>query len=227
MHERENRNRHRSGVLWLTGLSGAGKSTLAFGLGERLFKRGYQVYVLDGDNVRAGLNSDLGFSHADRVENIRRVGEMAALFEDAGMICISAFISPYRYDRETARRAARRFHEVYVKADLATCERRDPKGLYRRARAGEIQELHRYRRCLRTAEKSGVGHRHGRYHCRGGASRAVRVRDGTVRRFESQFDGLDGSGGAKRRAWAVARHGARQGRRFFMAPTKGFLHRCA
>ncbi len=141
MHERENRNRHRSGVLWLTGLSGAGKSTLAFGLGERLFKRGYQVYVLDGDNVRAGLNSDLGFSHADRVENIRRVGETAALFEDAGMICISAFISPYRSDRETARKAARRFHEVYVKADLATCERRDPKGLYRRARAGEIKNF--------------------------------------------------------------------------------------
>ena len=141
MGEREARNRHRSGVLWLTGLSGAGKSTLAFGLGELLFERGYQVYVLDGDNVRAGLNSDLGFSRADRVENIRRVGEMAALFEDAGMICISALISPYRSDREAARRAARRFHEVYVRADLATCERRDPKGLYRRARAGEIRNF--------------------------------------------------------------------------------------
>ena len=139
--ERENRNGHRSGVLWLTGLSGAGKSTLAFGLGELLFKRGYQVYVLDGDNLRARLNSDLGFSHADRVENIRRVGETAALFEDAGMICISAFISPYRSDRQTARRAARRFREVYVKADLATCERRDPKGLYRKARAGEIENF--------------------------------------------------------------------------------------
>ena len=141
MSQREKRNRHRSGVLWLTGLSGAGKSTLAFGLGERLFERGYQVYVLDGDNLRAGLNSDLGFSHADRVENIRRVGEMAALFEDSGVICISAFISPYRSDRLTARKAARRFHEVYVKADLATCERRDPKGLYRKARAGEIENF--------------------------------------------------------------------------------------
>ena len=138
MRDREDHNGHKSGVLWLTGLSGAGKSTLAFGLQERLLKRGYQVYVLDGDNLRAGLNSDLGFSHADRVENIRRVGEAAALFEDAGMICISAFISPYRSDREAARRVARRFHEVYAKADLATCERRDPKGLYRRARAGEI-----------------------------------------------------------------------------------------
>ena len=141
MRERENRNGHESGVLWLTGLSGAGKSTLAFGLGEKLLQRGYQVYVLDGDIVRAGLNSDLGFSHADRIENIRRVGEMAALFEDAGMICISAFISPYRSDRETARRAARRFHEVYVKADLATCERREPKGLYREARAGRIKNF--------------------------------------------------------------------------------------
>ena len=141
MREREDRNGHRSGVLWLTGLSGAGKSTLAFGLGEKLLARGYQVYVLDGDIVRSGLNSDLGFSHADRIENIRRVGEMAALFEDAGMICISAFISPYRSDREAARRAARRFHEVYVKADLATCERRDPKGLYREARAGRIKNF--------------------------------------------------------------------------------------
>ena len=141
LRERERRNGHKSGVLWLTGLSGAGKTTLAFGLGERLFERGYQVYVLDGDRVRAGLNTDLGFSHADRAENIRRGGEMAALFEDAGMICISAFISPYRSDRETARRATRRFHEVYVKADLATCERRDPKGLYRRARAGEIEHF--------------------------------------------------------------------------------------
>ena len=141
MRDRESHNGHKSGVLWLTGLSGAGKSTLAFGLEERLLTRGYQVYVLDGDNLRTGLNSDLGFSHADRVENIRRVGEAAALFEDAGLICISAFISPYRSDRETARRGARRFHEVYVKADLATCERRDPKGLYRRARAGEISNF--------------------------------------------------------------------------------------
>jgi bifunctional enzyme CysN/CysC len=140
--DREERNKHKGGVLWFTGLSGAGKSTLAFALEEELFRRGYNVYVLDGDNVRYGLNSDLGFSHEDRTENIRRVGEVAALFATAGVICISAFISPYIDDRELARRAARdRFHEVYVEADVATCEKRDPKGLYRKARSGEIADF--------------------------------------------------------------------------------------
>ena len=140
--EREKRNNHRGGVLWLTGLSGAGKSTLAFALEAELFARGYQVYVLDGDNVRHGLNSDLGFTHRDRSENIRRVGEVAALFADAGFVCISAFISPYRADREAARVAAKgRFHEVYLDADVETCERRDPKGLYRKARAGKIRDF--------------------------------------------------------------------------------------
>jgi bifunctional enzyme CysN/CysC len=140
--EREARNRHKGGVLWFTGLSGAGKSTLAIALEEALFQRGYQVYVLDGDNVRAGLTADLGFSHEDRTENIRRVGEVAALFASAGIICISAFISPYRADRAIARRAAgSRFSEVYVKADLATCETRDPKGLYKKARRGEIDDF--------------------------------------------------------------------------------------
>ena len=140
--EREARNRHKGGVLWFTGLSGSGKSTLAIALEEELFKRGYQVYVLDGDNVRAGLNSDLGFSHEDRTENIRRVGEVAALFARAGVICISAFISPYREDRAMARRAAGdMFHEVYINADVATCEQRDPKGLYKKARAGEIPDF--------------------------------------------------------------------------------------
>lgn len=140
--DRESRNKHKGGVLWFTGLSGAGKSTLAFALEEELFQRGYHVYVLDGDNVRYGLNSDLGFSHADRTENIRRVGEVAALFATAGVICISAFISPYIDDRELARRAAgERFHEVYVQADVATCEKRDPKGLYRKARSGEIADF--------------------------------------------------------------------------------------
>lgn len=139
--ERECRNSHSGGVLWFTGLSGAGKSTLAFSLEEQLFRQGRQVYVLDGDNMRVGLNADLGFAPQDRTENIRRVGEVAALFADAGIICISAFISPYRADREVARRAATRFHEVYIRADLETCERRDPKGLYRRARAGEIQNF--------------------------------------------------------------------------------------
>ena len=140
--DREERNKHKGGVLWFTGLSGAGKSTLAFALEEELFRRGYHVYVLDGDNVRYGLNSDLGFSHKDRTENIRRVGEVAALFATAGVICISAFISPYIDDRELARRAAGdRFHEVYVQADVATCEKRDPKGLYRKARSGEIADF--------------------------------------------------------------------------------------
>jgi len=140
--DREQRNRHKGAVLWFTGLSGAGKSTLAIALEETLFKRGFQVYVLDGDNVRSGLASDLGFSHEDRTENIRRVGEVAALFAHAGVICISAFISPYREDRAIARRAAgSKFYEVYVAADLATCEQRDPKGLYKKARAGEIQDF--------------------------------------------------------------------------------------
>jgi len=136
------RNGHRGGVLWLTGLSGAGKSTLAIEVERALFEAGYHVYVLDGDNLRHGLNSNLGFSHEDRTENIRRVGEVAALFADAGFICISAFISPYRADRERARSAARQgFHEIYVMADVATCEKRDPKGLYERARRGEIPDF--------------------------------------------------------------------------------------
>ena len=139
---REARNGHAGGVLWLTGLSGAGKSTLAFALEEHLFHDGFQVYALDGDNLRHGLNADLGFSPADRSENIRRVGEAAALFADAGMICVAAFISPYRADRAAARQAAGgRFHEVFVRADLATCERRDPKGLYKQARAGRIRHF--------------------------------------------------------------------------------------
>ena len=140
--EREGQNGHLGGVLWLTGLSGSGKSTLAFALEEALFARGYQVYVLDGDNIRHGLNADLGFTRRDRTENIRRVGEVAALFAEAGLICISAFISPYKADRAAARLAAKgRFHEVYLDADLATCERRDPKGLYRKARAGQIADF--------------------------------------------------------------------------------------
>jgi bifunctional enzyme CysN/CysC len=136
------RNGHGGGVLWLTGLSGAGKSTLAMVVEQHLFKKGFHVYVLDGDNVRRGLNSNLGFSPADRAENIRRIGEVAALFANSGIICISAFISPYQSDRDRARTAAGDdFHEIYVKADLDTCEQRDPKGLYRKARAGEIQDF--------------------------------------------------------------------------------------
>lgn len=136
------RNGHKGGVLWFTGLSGAGKSTLALALERELFARGWQVYVLDGDNIRSGLCRDLGFGPEDRAENIRRVGEVAALFADAGFLVVSSFISPYRADRQRAREAAgEAFHEIYVKAALEVCERRDPKGLYKRARKGEIKEF--------------------------------------------------------------------------------------
>ncbi|MES2025222.1 MAG: adenylyl-sulfate kinase [Pseudomonadota bacterium] len=133
---------HAGAVLWLTGFSGAGKSSLAMNLEHALTKLGYSCYVLDGDNVRRGLNANLGFSQEDRTENIRRVGEVASLFADAGLICIAAFISPYRADRARARECCRQtFHEIHVAADLATCETRDPKGLYKEARAGKIQEF--------------------------------------------------------------------------------------
>ena len=140
------RNDHGGGVLWFTGFSGAGKSTLAIEVEQRLFRMGYQVYVLDGDNVRRGLNANLGFSPDDRAENIRRVGEVAALFADAGFIVVSAFISPYRADRARARAAAEalaqgKFHEIHIHAELEVCERRDPKGLYKRARRGEIDDF--------------------------------------------------------------------------------------
>jgi bifunctional enzyme CysN/CysC len=139
---RRRQNAHAGGVIWFTGLSASGKSTLAIETESRLFAAGYQVYMLDGDNLRHGLNSDLGFSARDRVENIRRVGELAALFADAGMVVVCAFISPYRADRDLARKAAGTgFHEVHIKADLAICEARDVKGLYRRARAGEIPDF--------------------------------------------------------------------------------------
>ncbi len=133
---------HMGGVFWFTGLSGAGKSTLAMAVEKALFEKGYHTYVLDGDNVRHGLNADLGFSPEDRAENIRRVGHVAALMADAGLIVITAFISPYQEDRDRARQAAPdHFHEIYVSADLATCESRDPKGLYKKARAGKIAEF--------------------------------------------------------------------------------------
>ena len=139
---RESRNGHRGGVLWFTGLSGAGKSTIAVAVERRLFNLGYQTYVLDGDNVRHGLNGDLGFSPEDRAENIRRIGEVAALISRAGMLCITAFISPYRSDRDRARLSGgAQFAEIFIKADLATCEQRDPKGLYKKARAGDIPDF--------------------------------------------------------------------------------------
>lgn len=141
--QRELRNGHLGCVLWFTGLSGSGKSTLATELERELFNLGRHVYVLDGDNVRHGLGSDLGFSPKDRTENIRRVGEVAKLFADAGVICITAFISPYREDRDLARKIipAGRFVEVFVNAPLEICEQRDPKGLYAKARAKEIKEF--------------------------------------------------------------------------------------
>ncbi len=140
--QRALRSGHRGGVLWFTGLSGSGKSTLAMAVEQELFRKGYNVYVLDGDNVRQGLNANLGFSPEDRAENIRRIGEVAALFAAAGLITIASFISPYRSDRLRARQAAREaFHEIYIEADLATCEARDPKGLYQKARRGEIAEF--------------------------------------------------------------------------------------
>lgn len=143
--DRENRAQmkgHYGGVFWFSGLSGAGKSTIAMAVEKALFEKGYHTYVLDGDNVRHGLCADLGFSPEDRAENIRRVGEVAGLMSDAGQIVITAFISPYRSDRGRARKAAPgRFHEIFVKADLATCEKRDPKGLYKKARKGEISDF--------------------------------------------------------------------------------------
>ncbi|MEM8985728.1 MAG: adenylyl-sulfate kinase [Pseudomonadota bacterium] len=139
---RATRYGHRGGVIWLTGLSGAGKSTIAVELEKELFERGFNTFVLDGDNVRYGLNANLGFSPEDRAENIRRVGEVSALFAEAGMICITSFISPYRSDRDRARKSAGdSFHEIFVATSLEECERRDPKGLYKRARAGEIAEF--------------------------------------------------------------------------------------
>jgi bifunctional enzyme CysN/CysC len=139
------RNGHRGAVIWLTGLSGAGKSALSRNLERELFNLGNQVYVLDGDNVRHGLNANLGFSHEDRTENIRRVAEVAKLMADAGLIVITAFIAPYQSDRRRAREIALEsgveFFEVYVNAPLATCESRDVKGLYQRARNGEIPEF--------------------------------------------------------------------------------------
>jgi bifunctional enzyme CysN/CysC len=142
LDERAAANGHKGGILWLTGLSGAGKSTLAMALERALFDRGWQTFVLDGDNVRNGLNAGLGFSPDDRAENIRRVAETAKLFADAGVVVIASLISPLRADRARARViGGDRFHEIHVGADLSVCEERDPKGLYKKARAGEIAEF--------------------------------------------------------------------------------------
>jgi len=138
---KEKRNQHKSRVLWFTGLSGSGKSTVANATEKMLHDMGLQTYILDGDNVRMGLNKDLGFSPSDRTENIRRITEVAKLFADSGSLVLTAFISPYREDREKAREiiSSEDFIEVFVSADLSVCEERDPKGLYKKARAGEIK----------------------------------------------------------------------------------------
>ncbi|MDT7526331.1 adenylyl-sulfate kinase [Pseudidiomarina sp. GXY010] len=137
--ERIGSNGHNPCIIWYTGLSGSGKSTIANVVDRKLYERGCHSYVLDGDNVRHGLNKDLGFDDVSRVENIRRITEVANLMTDAGLIVGTAFISPFMADREQARKlAASRFIEVYVDTPLAVCEQRDPKGLYKKARAGDI-----------------------------------------------------------------------------------------
>lgn len=140
--ERERKNGHRGGVLWFTGMPASGKSTLALRLEQRLCREGIMAYVLDGDNIRGGLSADLGFSPPDRSENLRRVAEVAKLLADAGFVCIAAFISPLRSDRDQARAInGADFQEIYIKASLPACEARDPKGLYRKARAGLLAEF--------------------------------------------------------------------------------------
>jgi len=141
--DRVKANGHRCAVVWFTGLSGSGKSTVAAEVEKRLFDRGCQTYILDGDNVRHGLNRDLGFSEEDRTENIRRIGEVAKLFADSGTIVLTAFISPLREHRAQVREilAKGEFIEVFVDADLETCKQRDPKGLYKKAVAGEIADF--------------------------------------------------------------------------------------
>jgi adenylylsulfate kinase len=141
--DRETLLKQRGTTIWLTGLSASGKSTIAVAAEKVLVERGHLAFVLDGDNVRHGLNKNLGFSPEDRTENIRRIAEVAKLFTEAGVIVLTSFISPYRSDRDAARARfeAGDFVEVYVDADVATCEARDPKGLYKKARAGEIPEF--------------------------------------------------------------------------------------
>ena len=141
--DRTNLMKQKGLTLWLTGLSGSGKSTIAVELEHALLENKHQAYILDGDNIRHGLNKNLGFSPEDRSENIRRIGEVAKLFTDANIITITAFISPYRQDRENARKLQKdgEFIEVYVKCPLDVCEQRDTKGLYKKARAGEVKEF--------------------------------------------------------------------------------------
>lgn len=141
--DRQSLNGHKSCVLWFTGLSGSGKSVLANAVDEKLYRKGIQSYVLDGDNIRHGLNKDLGFQTGDRIENIRRIGEVAKLFVDSGQMILTAFISPFREDRDMVRALFPKgeFFEIYVKCPLHVCEQRDPKGLYKKARNGEIKHF--------------------------------------------------------------------------------------
>jgi adenylylsulfate kinase len=141
--DRESRNRNRGAVVWFTGLPASGKSTIAQELERKLFEIGVQVYLLDGDVIRKGLNRDLGFSPGDRTENIRRLAQLARLFQDAGMVTLTAFVSPFRKDRRSARELMNDgiFIEVYVKADVETCVKRDPKGMYRKAMEGVIPDF--------------------------------------------------------------------------------------
>ncbi|MBY0098643.1 adenylyl-sulfate kinase [Mesobacillus maritimus] len=141
--DRHAQNGHGSCVLWFTGLSGSGKSTIANAVSNELFRQGINEYVLDGDNIRHGLNKDLGFSEYDRTENIRRIGEVAKLFVDSGKVVTTAFISPFRSDRDQVRSifSEQEFIEVFVDCPLEECERRDPKQLYAKARAGEIKDF--------------------------------------------------------------------------------------
>lgn len=139
--DRNRLNKHHSGLLWFTGFSGAGKSTIAHGVERELFERGIRSYVLDGDHIRSGINSDLGFSRKDRRENLRRIGEIAKLFVDAGIIVLACFISPYRADRALIRSgfAEDNFYEIYIKCSIQECEKRDPEGKYKMARQGIIK----------------------------------------------------------------------------------------
>ena len=141
--DRERLLGQKGAVIWYTGLSGSGKSTLANAVQEKLYESGHLTYVLDGDNIRHGLNKNLGFSPEDREENIRRIGQVSKLFADAGVIAMTAFISPYRADRDNARALVPegQFIEIFVKVPLDVTEQRDPKGLYKKARAGEIKEF--------------------------------------------------------------------------------------
>ncbi|KGR75095.1 adenylyl-sulfate kinase [Ureibacillus sinduriensis] len=141
--ERRDKNNHHSFILWFTGLSASGKSSIANALAQELFERGNQTFVLDGDNIRHGLNKDLGFDENSRKENIRRIGEVSKLFVESGQIVLTAFISPYQEDRDTVRAlvAEGEFIEVYVKCSVEECERRDPKGLYKKARNEEIKNF--------------------------------------------------------------------------------------